>query len=116
MENETMQGMDGMTQGVSVFDTFQALFFSDAVGIAIGIISIILLWKTTRKLGGRIRKPLMLLIMGLSLMTISFAVTIGIVAVGAMTPGTMAFHHIIMVFGMILFVFAGRAFVVFTKV
>ena len=92
------------------FSPSTALLVVDSIGVVIGIFSILMLYWTSRKLGGRVRKALGFVNGGIFFMTSSFILTIFFNLYHEMNMLDMNYHHLLMVIGMCLFIVAAVRF------
>jgi len=106
MMHETMSGH---MMGAPIAE-MPSLLIVDALGVIIGIVSVILIYSTARKIGGRVQQGLLYMVWGLVAMVLSFGSSLYFIFKGVMDMNSMAIHSFIMVIGMILFIISARKF------
>lgn len=91
------------------------LLVVDSIGALIGLMSLFVLYRTSRKLGGRVRSGLAYVNGGIFFMTASFLLTIYFTLHNEMNMQDMAYHHLFMLVGMCLFIIAALRFSVMAR-
>lgn len=88
-----------------IFTTILAI---DVIGIAVGLVSISMMFNLKKSLGGKIGGALNLVIWGVSANILAFGWTIVFTRLKLYPAPAIDVHHLLMTIGMILFVLAAR--------
>lgn len=107
---ETMP-VEGVTSLVGSTTLLLAL---DVFGIIVGIISLISIWNIKKTFGGRMGEALNLLAGGIVFTIFAFGWTI-LTLLEFVPHTTTDIHHLLMIVGLILLVFAARSFTQIAK-
>jgi len=91
--------------------TFTPVLLIDFVGIAVGLVSIFMMFTLKKSIGGRMGNIINLVVGGVSFNILAFGYTVTFTRLKLFSiPGGIDVHHILMTVGMILFVLAARKF------
>ena len=93
----------------SLVSSATLLVVLDVFGIIVGIVSLISIWNIKKTLGGRIGEVLNLLVGGIIFTILAFAWTI-LTLLELVPHTTTDIHHLLMIVGLMLLVFAARSF------
>jgi tryptophan-rich sensory protein len=86
------------------------VLFIDFLGILIGLLSVAKMIGLKKTLGGRLGTILNLVVVGVSLNILAFAWTVIFTRLKLLPAPSLDVHHLLMTFGMILFVLAAKKF------
>jgi len=87
-----------------------ALLLIDIVGIVVGIIAVAAIVRKRATLGGRVGQALNLFVFGVAFMVLAFTWTLVFSRLALLPPPPLNAHNLLMMIGMIFFVFSTRKF------